>query len=160
MNEIKAEAFKLEAAKPIAIVISEFNQPVTDLLLKEALARFEVLNYPSDLITVVHVPGAGEIPITAQRLAKTKRFAAIITLGAVIRGETAHFEYVCEKVNDGCQQVSLAFDMPVIFGVLTTENGEQAFARCNGEHANIGQESVDCALTMISVLEQVTHKQG
>jgi 6,7-dimethyl-8-ribityllumazine synthase len=96
-----------------------------------------------------------EIPLVAQSLAKTGRFAAIICLGAVIRGETGHYDYVCGQVSDGCQRVALDNDLPIIFGVLTTDNEEQALDRVGGRHGHKGREAADTAVTMISLLCQI-----
>lgn len=139
----------------LAIVCARFNEPVTSKLLHGARSRLLALGYVEDDVPVFHVPGAVEIPIVAQRLARTERFDAIITLGAVIRGETTHYDYVCEQVSQGCQRVMMDYDLPVIFGVLTTENGEQAFARAGGAHSDKGAEAVDCALEMIDVLASI-----
>ena len=109
----------------------------------------------SENITVAYVPGAIEIPVVAQRLARSKKYHAIIALGAVIRGETSHYDYVCEQVSQGCQRVMLETEVPIIFGVLTTENVEQARDRVNGKKAYKGREAADAALEMISVLEQI-----
>lgn len=102
---------------PVAIVISQFNQEVTESLFHGAIQRLEELNFPKQLITAVWVPGAIEIPITAQRLARTKHFDAIICLGAVIRGETSHYDYVCQQVSYGCQKVALENNLPVIMAI-------------------------------------------
>lgn len=149
------DAEDLEESFNIAIVISRFNEPVTDLLFQGAMERLHELNFPKEQITVIWVPGAVEIPLAAQRLAKTDIYQAIICLGAVIRGETSHYDYVCQQASQGCQQVALAYDIPVIFGVLTTEDEAQAFARAGGEHSHKGKESVDAALEMVSVLRQI-----
>lgn len=134
----------------LAIIVSRFNEEITGALLESALARLAELKFPKEHYTVVHVPGAVEIPITAQAFAKTKRYHAIICLGAVIRGETTHYDYVCEQVSQGCQHVMLDHELPVIFGVLTTEDEQQAEARINK-----GAESVDAALEMIGVLQKI-----
>jgi 6,7-dimethyl-8-ribityllumazine synthase len=97
------------------------------------------------------VPGAVEIPFAVQRLAQLNRYDAIIALGAVIRGETTHYDYVCEQVSQGCQRVMLDFDCPVIFGVLTTENEAQALDRVGGNHGHKGKDALDCALQMIAI---------
>ena len=107
-------------------------------------------------ITVIHLSlGAIEIPLTAQRLAKTEQFEAIICLGAVIMGETKHFDYVCEQVSYGCQKVALTYDIPVIFGVLTTSTEEQAYDRVGGKQGHIGRSAVDTAFELISTLRQI-----
>lgn len=151
MRIIQANAIKERFQ--VAIVVSQFNSEVTSLLVEGALARLAELEV-SD-ITVVYVPGAVELPITAQRLAQTDQYDVIICLGAVIRGETTHYDYVCEQASQGCQRVALDFDIPVIFGVLTTENDEQAMARVGGEHGHKGRDAADAAMQMLSVLHQL-----
>src|SRR5690349_16096807 len=106
----------------IAIVTSRFNQEITQKLHDDCIKRLKSLGFQDNQIYSVWVPGAVEIPIAAQRLAKTKKYAAIICLGAVIFGETRHFDFVCQIVTQGCQQVMINENIPVIFGVLTTDN--------------------------------------
>jgi 6,7-dimethyl-8-ribityllumazine synthase len=148
-------AQKISGTFHIAIVVSRFHGDVTQKLLDGAEARLQELNFPAANVTIVWVPGAIEIPITAQRLARSKKFRAVICLGAVIFGETKHFDYVCQQVSQGCQQVTLNADIPVIFGVLTTNTMEQAWARCGGDKGHVGRQSVDAAFEMISVLSQI-----
>jgi len=143
-----------------AIVISEFNQAITNALLQGALDRFAELNINKDNVTVIKVPGAVEIPLVAQLLAKKNKHQAIICLGAVIRGETTHYDYVCEQVSNGCQRVMLDYAIPVIFGVLTTENEEQALARVGGEHGHKGKDAVDAAMRMVDVVKELTKDKG
>lgn len=140
---------------PVAIVVSRFNAPVTDQLLSGCQNRLHERGFTDSQITIVKVPGAVEIPVVAQRLAESKQVSAIITLGAVIRGETDHYDYVCQSVTDGCQKVALNYGIPVIFGILTTHNGEQALARVNGEHGNKGLYCADAAIEMVSVLREI-----
>ncbi len=149
------EAQPIKTHFKLAIVISRFNEEITQALYQGAIRRLKELNFPEQYITVVWVPGAVEIPLTAQRLAKTGTFSAIICLGAVIRGDTSHYDYVCNMVSQGCLEVSLRHDIPTIFQVLTTENEEQAMARAGGEHGNKGSDAVDAAFAMVSVLEQI-----
>lgn len=139
----------------IAIVIGRFHLDITQKLFDGAIERLKELGFDSDQITAIWVPGAVEIPLTAQRLARTGRFAAIICLGAVIFGETRHFDYVCQQVSQGCQDVALNHDIPVIFGVLTTENIEQARARAGGSKGNMGRYAADSAFELVSVLQQL-----
>lgn len=139
----------------IAIVVSRFNQAITEKLLAGALARLAELGIAADKITVAKVPGAIEIPLTAKRFALTKQFSAIICLGAVIYGETRHFDYVCQQVSQGCQQVALTHDTPIIFGVLTTDNMLQAEERVGGRKGHMGCEAVDAAIELVSVLRQI-----
>ncbi len=139
----------------VAIVISRFNQDVTQKLYNGAIQRLHELNFNPQQITVIWVPGAIEIPIAAQRLAQTNKFEAIICLGAVIMGETKHFDYVCQQVSQGCQQVALTQNIPVIFGLLTVDTEEQAFDRVGGSHGHKGRSSVDAAFELISALRQI-----
>lgn len=140
----------------IAIVISKFNENITQKLHDGAIARLCDLGFPEENVTVAWVPGAVEIPITAQRFADTGYYDVIICFGAVIYGETKHFEYVCKQVSEGCQRVALDHNIPVIFGVLTTDNMQQAEARVGGAKGNMGQSCVDTAVEMISVLNQIS----
>ncbi|WP_029463704.1 6,7-dimethyl-8-ribityllumazine synthase [Rickettsiella massiliensis] len=128
----------------LAIVVSRFNEEITEALLHSAQARLTELQFPNGWLTLVRVPGAIEIGITAQQLALTGRYHALICLGAVIRGETSHYDYVCQQVSDACQQIALQQKIPA------TENEEQAFARINK-----GAEAVNVALEMISILSQI-----
>jgi len=139
----------------IAIVVSKFNQDITDKLYQGAIQRLKELEFDTKNIKTVFVPGAVEIPLAAQRLAKTKQYAAIVTLGSVVMGETKHFDYVCQLASNGCQAVSLQFDIPVIFGVLTTNTQEQAYARAGGKKCNVGRSSIDTAIDLIEALENI-----
>ena len=140
---------------PIALIVSVYNREITQALQDGALTRLTELGFDAYDITVIEVPGAVEIPLIAQRLAKNSQWGAILALGAVIRGETSHYDYVCQQVSDGCLRVGLTFDVPVIFGVLTTENEEQAWDRLGGVHGHKGREAVDCACAMYDILQQV-----
>jgi 6,7-dimethyl-8-ribityllumazine synthase len=134
----------------IALIISEFNQEITALLKKSALNQFEQKNNPIKIQDIFTVPGAIEIPVVAACLAKKNIYEAIVCFGAVIRGDTDHYDYVCWQVSYGCQKVSIENNIPVIFGVLTTDNEEQAFKRINK-----GEECADAALHMISVINSI-----
>lgn len=137
-----------------AIVVSEYNTEVTDKLLEGALLRFAELNISHEQLTVEKVPGAIEIPLVAKLLAKSNQYRAIVCLGAVIRGETGHYDFVCQQVSDGCLEVMLAYEIPVIFGVLTTNNLAQALARVGGEVGHKGVEAVDAAMAMVKVVDR------
>lgn len=113
----------------IAIVTSRFNQEITEQLHAAAVKRLKEKNIADENITSVFVPGAVEIPLAAQHLAKTQKYDAIICLGAVIRGDTDHYDYVCQQVSYGIQRVALDHHLPVTFGILTTDNEEQAQSR-------------------------------
>lgn len=139
----------------IAIIVSRFNEEITQKLCDGALQRLNELGFHEEQITLIWVPGAVEIPLIAKRIAQTESIEAIICLGCVIRGETSHYDYVCEQVSDGCQKVALENDIPVIFGVLTTEDEEQALERCGGVHGHKGRDSVDAAVHMASLMRQI-----
>jgi 6,7-dimethyl-8-ribityllumazine synthase len=139
----------------VVLVVSTFNEPITKALKEGALQRLAELGFQNRDVLVVEVPGAVEIPITAQRLAKTGQFEVIIALGAVIRGETSHYDYVCDLVSTGCQKVALEHDIPVIFGVLTTEDEAQAWDRLGGNHGHNGIKAVDAAVQMQKILAQI-----
>jgi 6,7-dimethyl-8-ribityllumazine synthase len=140
------------SAKKIAIVMARFNEPVTSRLLAGCEEYLTEQGIGPDRREVVWVPGAVEIPLMAQVLAKRGEYDAIVCLGAVIRGETGHYDFVCQQVSDGVMRVMLDHQLPVIFGVLTTDNGEQAFARAGGDHSDKGKESAQTALEMIQLM--------
>ena len=140
----------------IAIVISRFNSFINESLLAGAvdtLKRFGQVN--EDNITVVRVPGAVELPLITKRVAATKQFDAIIALGTVIRGGTPHFEFVAGECNKGLAQVAMEYDIPVAFGVLTTDTIEQAIERAGTKAGNKGAEAALSALEMVNVLHQL-----
>jgi 6,7-dimethyl-8-ribityllumazine synthase len=138
----------------VAIVVSRYHHEITQKLLDGALERLQELGFDNEQISIAWVPGAVEIPIAAQRLARTGKFEAVICFGAVIYGETRHFDYVCEQVSQGCQQVALMHDIPVIFGVLTTNTMQQAHERTGGKKGHVGRDSANAAYELISVLCQ------
>ncbi len=131
-----------------AIVWSRFNKPVVSKLLSGALECFEERGTPSDTVYVAEVPGAWELPYAASKLATSGRFDAVVALGAIIRGGTPHFDYVSEGTSLGLGRVSLDAGIPVVFGVLTTDDDAQALERAGGEHGNKGY---DAALTAIEM---------
>jgi 6,7-dimethyl-8-ribityllumazine synthase len=139
---------------PVAVVVSRFNEEITLALLDGALTRLRERRFGEDQITVVWVPGAVEIPLAAQKLAQMGKYDAIIALGSVIRGDTDHYDYVCQQVSQGCQHVSLQNDLPVLFGVLTTNDEAQAKARAGGEHGNKGRDAVDAAVETVALLRR------
>jgi 6,7-dimethyl-8-ribityllumazine synthase len=155
MKHIKAHLNDHQEPFPIAIIVSRFNHDITDELLRGTLQRLQEKGFTGDNITVIEVPGAVEIPFIAQQLAKKKQYQVLIALGAVIRGETSHYDYVCQQVSDGCQRVALAFDVPVIFGVLTTDTEAQARERLGGHHGHKGIDAADCAMAMVTILKHL-----
>lgn len=148
-------AHKIKEHYNVAIVVSRFNVAITERLYDGAVERLKELDFANEHITTVWVPGAIEIPLAAQRLARSNNYEAIICLGTVIRGETSHYTAVCQQVSFGCQKVGLENDIPVVFGILTTENEKQAQERAGGKHGHKGREAVDAALEMVSVLRQI-----
>ncbi len=145
----------------IAIAVSMFNESVTVPLLKGCLARLQELGVDMNATPVIHVPGAVELPIVAQQYARSDCYEVVICLGAVIRGETYHYECVCDQVSRGCQQVALTHNIPVIFGVLTTENHAQALDRVGGMHGHKGYDAAEAAVKMIQVMASLkpTHRR-
>lgn len=137
----------------IAIVVGEYNHEITEPLLDGTLARLAEQGVHANQIKVVKVPGAVEIPLMAQALARTQHYQAIICLGAVVRGDTDHYDFVCQQVSQGCQQVMLTHHLPIIFGILTTNNVAQAYERIGGIHGHKGKEAADAALKMIHLLQ-------
>lgn len=133
----------------LAIVVSKFNQPVCDGLLKGAQDLLSEAGLPEEKVHIVSVPGAFEIPLAAARLAESKKYAGLICLGAVIRGETPHFDYVCRGVTDGLMRVMLDYHLPVGFGIITTNNEAQALERSNDDEFNKGYETAKTVLEMI-----------
>lgn len=145
-----------EGASPkIAIVAARFNDFIVARLIDGALDALKRHNVKDDDITLVKVPGAFEIPVAAKSLAESKKYDAVICLGAVIRGSTTHYDYVCNEVSKGIAQVSLATGVPVMFGVLTTENVEQAIDRSGAKAGNKGSDCALGALEMINLLRQM-----
>ena len=152
--DIEDIGFSTEDAR-IGIVAARFNQHVVDILLQGALTTLEKRGIGDDAITIVRVPGAFEIPLAAQRLAKIPGTDAVIVLGAVIRGETPHFDFVAGECARGVTRVGLDNELPVIFGLLTTDTDEQAQARAGGAHGNKGNEAALAALEMITLLRKL-----
>jgi len=151
----------IQAAEPqgenlrIGIVVARFNQAVTDALLAGALEGLAKHGVADDAIDVVIVPGAFELPICAQRMAATGRYDGLVCLGAVVRGETPHFDYVAGEAARGLNEVARRYDLPVSFGVLTTDDMAQALARAGGGHGNKGYDAAVTTLEMVHVLRMV-----
>lgn len=146
--------FRVEGAR-FGIVVGRFNSFVVNSLLSGALDCLHRHGVKEDRITVVHVPGAFEIPLVAQRLAASNKYDALIALGAVIRGGTPHFDYVAGECSKGLAQVMLQQDLPVAFGVLTVDTIEQAIERAGTKAGNKGVEAAMSALEMVSLLQQL-----
>lgn len=139
----------------IAVVVSRFNENVTQGLLEGALGELALGGVKEKNVKVVFTPGAFEIPLTAKALCRSKKYDAVVCLGAVIKGETAHFEYISYAVTKGIMQLNLEYMIPVTFGVLTSYTEEQALARSKEGEGNKGAEAARAALDMIQVLKGV-----
>lgn len=134
----------------IGIVTARFNWEVTSKLEEGAVAFLTSYGFNSEQIVATRVPGAFEVPLAAKYLLD-EGCAAVVALGAVIRGDTAHFDYVCQAVERGCTMLQLESGKPVAFGILTTDTEEQALARAGGEHGNKGFEAAQVAVEMLSL---------
>lgn len=137
------------------VVVSRFNDFIGSKLLSGALDELKRHGVSDDNIDIVKVPGAFEIPLAAQKFAKTGKYNAIITLGAVIKGSTPHFDYVSAEVSKGVAHVSLETGVPVIFGVLTTDNIEQAIERAGTKAGNKGADAAKTAIEMANLVKLV-----
>ena len=137
------------------IIVSRFNDFISSKLLSGSVDELKRHGVNPDNIDIIKVPGAFEIPVIAQKCAQSKRYSAIITLGAVIKGSTPHFDYVSAEVSKGVAQVSLQTGVPVIFGVLTTDNIEQAIERAGTKAGNKGSDAAKTAIEMANLVKLV-----
>lgn len=136
----------------VGIVTARFNEFITSKLLSGAIDCLKRENVKEDQIEVAWVPGAFEIPLIASKMAQSKKYDAVICLGAVIRGSTSHYDYVCSEVSKGVAQAGLVSGIPVMFGVLTTDNIEQAIERAGTKAGNKGFECAQGAIEMVNLL--------
>jgi 6,7-dimethyl-8-ribityllumazine synthase len=141
--------------RAVGITVSSFNGDITSRLLEGALAALEEAGVERDRIDVLQVPGAFELPLGAMALAKTRRYACVVALGCVIRGDTPHFEYIAAEAASGLQLAALETGVPVSFGVLTCDNRRQAEIRAGGEEGNKGAEAARSALEMADVFARL-----
>ena len=137
------------------IVVSRFNEFITNKLVSGALDELKRHGVSENNIDIVWCPGAFEIPLIAKKCAKTGKYAAVITLGAVIKGSTSHYDYVCAEVSKGVAAVGLETGIPVIFGVLTTDNIEQAIERAGTKSGNKGSDAAKSAIEMVSLIGKI-----
>ena len=157
MYEVKTLEGKLVAdeSMKVAIVASRFNEIIVNKLLGGALDGLVRHGVKEDNITAMWVPGAFEIPVVAKRLALSKKYDAVICVGAVIRGSTSHYEMVCNEVSKGIAQTSLETGVPVLFGVITTDNLEQAVERAGSKAGNKGYDCAVSAIEMVNLMKQI-----
>jgi 6,7-dimethyl-8-ribityllumazine synthase len=144
----------------VAVVVARFHEAVTTKLLVAALDGLRARGVDDDAVDVAWVPGAFEIPLVAKRFATTGRYDAVICLGAVIRGETAHFDLVAAEAARGVAAVARETGVPVIFEVLATESLAQAEARAGGSHGNRGWDAAEAALEMADLLDRLPKEEG
>lgn len=155
ITEQTQEDISIVESFPIALIVGIFNRDITQALQNGVMTQLLKRGFKKEDIYLYEVPGAIEIPLVAKRIAKSNRVQSIITLGSVIRGDTSHYDLVCNMASQGCMNVSLEYDIPVIFGILTTENEEQAWDRLGGKHGHKGIELANAAISMHQVLKQV-----
>lgn len=139
----------------IAIVVAEWNRHITEALLEGARSYLYEMGYTKNDVSVYYVPGTVELTFAASHLIKSGKVSSVIVLGCVIRGDTTHYDYVCKSVTDGVTQLNLQYDVPVIFGVLTVENEQQALDRAGGKLGNKGTECAACAIKMCDFILQI-----
>ena len=156
----KPDATGFPPGARVAVVAARFNAHVVDELLAGCRRRLAELGLAEAAIDVERVPGAFELPVAAKVLARTGRYAAVICLGCVIRGDTPHFDYVAGECARGIQQVAISESLPVIFGVLTTNTEEQALARTGGSHGHAGVWAADAAAEMAALVARAAARQG
>jgi 6,7-dimethyl-8-ribityllumazine synthase len=148
-------AAPLDKQDRFAIVVAQWNRAVTDKLLAGAVASLTEAGVPDDRIDVAWVPGSWEIPLAAQRFAGSGRYAAVLCLGAVVRGETSHDQHINRGVSLALMDIGLDSGVPVLLGVLTCDTMEQALARAGGAHGNKGRECAEAALQMAGLLKNL-----
>ena len=137
------------------IVVSRFNEFITSKLLSGAIDELARHGVSNGNIDIVWCPGAFEIPLITKKCAKTGKYSAVIALGAVIKGSTSHYDYVCAEVSKGVASVGLETEIPIIFGVLTTDNIEQAIERAGTKSGNKGAESAKSAIEMVNLIKSI-----
>jgi 6,7-dimethyl-8-ribityllumazine synthase len=157
VNEIRG-SFDARGRR-FAVAASSFNEVVVGKLVEGALACFRSHGLSEEDLTVVWAPGAFELPLLAHKLAGSGLYDAVVCLGAVVRGETAHFELVAGEAARGIREASIATGVPVLFGVLATETLDQALDRAGGKHGNKGWDTAVAAMQMASVLDQIPGKE-
>lgn len=143
-----------------AVVVSRFNEEITNGLLQGARELFAEASVPDENVTVIRVPGAFEIPITAQRLGESGEYDAVVCLGCLIKGDTMHFEYIAEAASHGIAQAAAATGVPMAFGVLTTLTEEQAAERSRSGPGNKGREAAAAALEMATLFRKLDEGIG
>ncbi|MBC8258432.1 MAG: 6,7-dimethyl-8-ribityllumazine synthase [SAR324 cluster bacterium] len=156
---VQLEGDLLAAELKIAFVVARFNEFVSERLLEGALDTFVRHGGNKDNVALLRVPGAFELPLAAKKIATSGKYDAVVCLGAVIRGETSHYDYVCANASSGIASASLETGTPVSFGLLTTDTIEQAIERSGTKAGNQGRDATDCAIEMARLLKQISEAQ-
>ncbi len=154
INLLEGKVVAPEGMK-VGIVASRFNEIIVNKLLGGAVDGLVRHGVEEDNITAAWVPGAFEIPLVAQKMAESGKYDAVICVGAVIRGDTTHYDYVCNEVSKGVAHVGLTTGVPTLFGVITTENIEQAIARAGSKAGNKGYDCALSAIEMVNLIEKI-----
>ncbi len=154
VNTFEGNLYAQENDK-FCIVISRFNDFIGSKLLDGAIDTFKRLNVKEENIDIVWAPGAFEIPLMAKYMAESKKYNAIVTLGAIIKGSTSHYDYVCAELSKGIASVSMNSGIPVLFGVLTTDTIEQAIERAGTKAGNKGAECAKAAIEMANLIKKI-----
>ena len=162
---IEGSPARLPEGSRVAVVVARWNEPITRRLLEAAVARLRAAGLPAEGLDVAWVPGSFELPLAADRLAAAGRYAAVVCLGAIIKGETIHDRVIADAVAAGIEATGRAHGLPVIFGILTCDTLAQALARAGGSEAdgfagNKGAESADAAVEMIGLLAAIAGAGG
>jgi len=156
MSEYRPEEGNFNVGKVrIAVIAARWNAEITDGLVAGAVRAFARHGIEGDALEVFRVPGAFELPLASQRAARTGRFDAIVSLGCVIRGDTPHFDYVCSETTRGIGQVALNENLPVAFGLLTTDNLQQSLDRSGDNNENKGEEAALTIIELLTVFKQI-----
>lgn len=153
----REQSIRLPSGTRVALVVAQFNLPVTGLMAEGCLATLAEHGLSGESVDEFEVPGAWELPLACAQLVESGRYSAVIALGAVIRGETPHFDFISAECARGLMQINLDSGIPVAFGVLTTENGDQALERADPKRKNKGREAALAALEMIAYGEGLAH---
>jgi 6,7-dimethyl-8-ribityllumazine synthase len=139
----------------VAVIAARFNYDIVDELVNGCISRLDELGISGSRVELHRVPGAFELPVAAKMLAQSKRFASIVCLGCIVRGDTPHFDYVAGEAARGIQEVALSEMIPVIFGVLTTNTEEQAKERIGGKHGHYGERAAEAAAEMMALTVRI-----
>jgi 6,7-dimethyl-8-ribityllumazine synthase len=160
LSEFNAFSHSLSSSTRFGIIVSEWNPEITDALCNGAVDTLTEQGFQKKSILTHRVPGSFELPLGAQYLLENAEVDAVICLGCVIQGETRHFEFICQAVSQQISRLNIDYNIPVIFGLLTTDNFEQAKARAGGKHGNKGVEAAIAAIKMLQLRDCIFPKEN